>query len=70
MHSTTIFKKLQITKLTMKINTLFQGYQVTIYDLGGSKSFRGIWDKYYHEVKRIFVIINKKKKKNISHHVR
>ena len=35
-----------------------QGYNVTIYDLGGSKSFRGIWPKYYHEVHGFIFVVD------------
>ena len=34
------------------------GYQVTIYDLGGSKNFRGIWHKYYHEVHGFVFVVD------------
>ena len=37
---------------------MFQGYHVTIYDLGGSKSFRGIWPKYYHEVHGFIFVVD------------
>ena len=37
---------------------LLQGYHVTIYDLGGSKSFRGIWPKYYHEVHGFIFVVD------------
>ena len=36
----------------------FQGYHVTLYDLGGSKSFRGIWPKYYHEVHGFIFVVD------------
>ncbi|CAB4061545.1 ARL13B [Lepeophtheirus salmonis] len=40
-----------------KVQTEYKGYNITIYDLGGSKSFRGIWPKYFHEVHGyIFVV--------------
>ena len=35
-----------------------QGYHVTIYDLGGSRSFRGIWPKYYHEVHGFIFVVD------------
>ena len=35
-----------------------QGYNVTIYDLGGTKSFRGIWPKYYHEVHGFIFVVD------------
>ena len=38
--------------------TVLQGYHVTIYDLGGSKSFRGIWPKYYHEVHGFIFVVD------------
>ena len=31
---------------------------MTIYDLGGSKSFRGIWPKYYHEVHGFIFVVD------------
>ena len=34
-----------------KVETKYKGFQVLIYDLGGSKGFRSIWSQYYHEVK-------------------
>ena len=34
-----------------KLETKYKGFQVLIYDLGGSKGFRSIWSQYYHEVK-------------------
>ena len=37
---------------------LFKGFHVTIYDLGGSKSFRGIWPKYYHEVHGFIFVVD------------
>jgi len=36
----------------------YKGYQVTIYDLGGSKSFRGIWNKYYDEVHGLIFVVD------------
>ena len=33
-----------------KVETKYKGFQVLIYDLGGSKGFRSIWSQYYHEV--------------------
>ncbi len=33
-----------------KVETKYKGFQVTIYDLGGSKGFRSFWPNYYHEV--------------------
>jgi GTPase SAR1 family protein len=33
-----------------KVETKYKGFQVVIYDLGGNKGFRSIWEKYYHEV--------------------
>ena len=39
-------------------SSMLQGYQVTIYDLGGSKSFRGIWPKYYHEVHGFIFVVD------------
>ena len=33
-----------------KVETKYKGFQVLIYDLGGSKGFRSIWPQYYHEV--------------------
>ncbi len=34
----------------MNVEKLAQGRSVvTIWDLGGEASFRGVWDKYYHE---------------------
>jgi len=35
-----------------------KGFHVTIYDLGGSKSFRGIWPKYYHEVHGFIFVVD------------
>ncbi len=45
-----LWNRIEYNELKISKTSLLQGYQVTIYDLGGSKSFRGIWDKYYHEV--------------------
>ena len=41
-----------------KVSTKYKGFNVTIYDLGGSKSFRGIWPKYYHEVHGFIFIVD------------
>ena len=41
-----------------KVPTKYKGFNVTIYDLGGSKSFRGIWPKYYHEVHGFIFIVD------------
>lgn len=47
------------------VKTKYKGYQVTIFDLGGSKSFRGIWPKYFHEVHGlIFVVDSADKSRN------
>ena len=41
-----------------KVSTKYKGFNVTIYDLGGSKSFRGIWPKYYHEVHGFIFVVD------------
>ena len=41
-----------------KVETRYKGFQVTIYDLGGSKSFRGIWPKYFHEVHGFVFVVD------------
>ena len=41
-----------------KVSTKYKGFNVTIFDLGGSKSFRGIWPKYYHEVHGFIFIVD------------
>ena len=41
-----------------KVATKYKGFNVTIYDLGGSKSFRGIWPKYYHEVHGFIFVVD------------
>lgn len=41
-----------------KVSTKYKGFNVTIYDLGGSKSFRGIWPKYFHEVHGFIFIVD------------
>lgn len=41
-----------------KVSTKYKGFTVTIYDLGGSKSFRGIWPKYFHEVHGFIFIVD------------
>ena len=41
-----------------KVSTKYKGFNVTIYDLGGSKSFRGIWPKYYHEVHGFVFVVD------------
>lgn len=41
-----------------KVDHKYKGYHVTIYDLGGSKSFRGIWPKYYHEVHGFIFVVD------------
>jgi len=32
------------------VNFFFDGYDVTMYDLGGGSNIRGIWHNYYAEV--------------------
>ena len=32
-----------------RATTKYKGFDVEVYDVGGSKTFRGIWPKYYHE---------------------
>jgi len=40
-----------------RVSTRYKGFTVDIYDVGGSRTFRGIWPKYYHEVHGyIFVV--------------
>ena len=41
-----------------KVSTKYKGFNVTIYDLGGSKTFRGIWPKYYHEVHGFIFVVD------------
>ncbi len=41
-----------------KVSTKYKGFNVTIFDLGGSKTFRGIWPKYYHEVHGFIFIVD------------
>ena len=41
-----------------KVSSKYKGFNVTIYDLGGSKSFRGIWPKYYHEVHGFIFVVD------------
>ena len=51
-------KFMTLIKLIFDKNLMLQGYHVTIYDLGGSKSFRGIWPKYYHEVHGFIFVVD------------
>ena len=39
---------------------------MTIYDLGGSKSFRGIWPKYYHEVHGFIFVVDSSDNERLS----
>lgn len=41
-----------------KVTTKYKGFNVSIYDLGGSKSFRGIWPKYFHEVHGFIFVVD------------
>ena len=41
-----------------KVETKYKGFHVTIYDLGGSKGFRSIWPKYYHEVHGFIFVVD------------
>lgn len=41
-----------------RVEHKYKGFHVTIYDLGGSKSFRGIWPKYYHEVHGFIFVVD------------
>ena len=40
------------------VETKYKGYNVKIYDLGGSKGFRGIWPSYYHEVHGFIFVVD------------
>ncbi|XP_059088480.1 ADP-ribosylation factor-like protein 13B [Tigriopus californicus] len=40
------------------VKTKYKGYRVTIFDLGGSKRFRGIWPKYFHEVHGLIFVVD------------
>ena len=41
-----------------KVFTKYKGFDVDIFDVGGSKAFRGIWPKYYHEVHGFIFVID------------
>ena len=36
----------------------YKGFRVTFYDLGGSKAFRGIWPKYFHEAHGFVFVVD------------
>jgi len=36
----------------------YKGFQVCLYDLGGGAGFRGIWQKYYHEVHGFVFVVD------------
>lgn len=40
------------------VETKYKGYKVKIYDLGGSKGFRGIWPSYFHEVHGFIFVVD------------
>ena len=41
-----------------RVETKYKGYNVKIYDLGGSKGFRGIWPQYFHEVHGFIFVVD------------
>lgn len=41
-----------------RVMTKYKGFQVEIFDVGGSKSFRGIWPKYYGEVHGFIFVVD------------
>jgi len=49
-----------------KVETKYKGFQVLIYDLGGSKGFRSIWSHYYHEVHGFIFVVDSTESERLS----